>query len=115
MKYEIAMQWADALESGKYKQGTEALRDVNNEYCCIGVLCDIAPGTKWLYRNDLYYVGQENPTHASRHVKEWSGLKTDEGRIIFKKGSLSLIKLNDERKRSFKQIAAYIRRNWEKL
>ena len=38
---ELVRQWVDALRSGKYKQGRRALRNVDNEFCCLGVLCDI--------------------------------------------------------------------------
>lgn len=30
-----------ALRSGKYKQGKEMLRPSEDEYCCLGVACDI--------------------------------------------------------------------------
>ena len=41
MKKEIAMEWADALESGKYKQGHSYLcRD--DRFCCLGVLAELA-------------------------------------------------------------------------
>ena len=37
--------WADALESGEYKQGTQCLmtRDVDDvpQHCCLGVLAEL--------------------------------------------------------------------------
>lgn len=33
-------KWAEALESGKYKQCTGRLKD-GDSYCCLGVLCEI--------------------------------------------------------------------------
>lgn len=47
MKPEIKARWLEALRSGKYKQGRGKLRqavDVEGgaEYCCLGVLCDLA-------------------------------------------------------------------------
>lgn len=33
--------WVDALESGQYKQGSQLLR-FNDEYCCLGVACEVA-------------------------------------------------------------------------
>ncbi|MFO0452755.1 MAG: hypothetical protein ACK52I_29555, partial [Pseudomonadota bacterium] len=44
MKKEIAKLWVAALRSGKYKQGRHALhsiKDNNETFCCLGVLCDI--------------------------------------------------------------------------
>lgn len=37
----IKQRWINALRSGKYKQGTGALRDSKNKFCCLGVLCDL--------------------------------------------------------------------------
>lgn len=44
MNQKIKKKWVKALRSGKYKQGTEALKftyDGEAEFCCLGVLCDI--------------------------------------------------------------------------
>lgn len=41
MNPEIKKQWVAALRSGEYKQGTGQLRSKNNEFCCLGVLCDL--------------------------------------------------------------------------
>ncbi len=40
MKKELKERWIAALRSGEYKQGNSYLRHDNN-YCCLGVLCDI--------------------------------------------------------------------------
>lgn len=34
--------WVAALRSGKYKQGKGLLRNDKDEFCCWGVLCDLA-------------------------------------------------------------------------
>lgn len=47
MKQLIAKQWVAALRSGKYPQGTNALRTIDDEYCCLGVLCDILDKKCW--------------------------------------------------------------------
>lgn len=41
MNPEIKKRWIEALRGGKYKQGVGCLRSTENEYCCLGVLCDI--------------------------------------------------------------------------
>jgi hypothetical protein len=41
MRGDILEEWCEALESGRYKQTREVLKDANG-YCCLGVLCDIA-------------------------------------------------------------------------
>ena len=35
-------KWVAALRSGEYKQGRGRLRSEDDEYCCLGVLCEIA-------------------------------------------------------------------------
>lgn len=49
MQTELVKRWATALRSGEYKQGSGALRisgTDTEEYCCLGVLCDIV-GVEW--------------------------------------------------------------------
>lgn len=41
MNARIKQWWIDELRSGKFKQGRLALRSQNNEYCCLGVLCEL--------------------------------------------------------------------------
>jgi len=41
MKQELKTKWIEALRSGDYAQNTSLLRNRNNEYCCLGVLCDV--------------------------------------------------------------------------
>lgn len=38
---EIKKIWVEALRSGRYRKGTRVLRNINNEFCCLGVLCDL--------------------------------------------------------------------------
>lgn len=33
--------WKEALLSGEYTQGTDYLRNMQGDYCCLGVLCDV--------------------------------------------------------------------------
>jgi len=47
MNPEIKTKWLDALRSGKYKQGRGRLRDLDDKYCCLGVLCDIISPDRW--------------------------------------------------------------------
>lgn len=41
MNPEVKQMWLDALRSGEYKQGRGELRTADDEFCCLGVLCDI--------------------------------------------------------------------------
>lgn len=40
MLNENAKKWVQALRSGEYKQGKDALRD-NDKFCCLGVACEV--------------------------------------------------------------------------
>lgn len=40
MPVDIAEDWVAALRSGEYKQGRARLQNVDNEFCCLGVLVD---------------------------------------------------------------------------
>jgi hypothetical protein len=44
---DIKAKWLEALRSGRYKQGRTYLRNADNEFCCLGVLCDIIDPTRW--------------------------------------------------------------------
>lgn len=51
--------WVKALRSKKYLQGEGVLFEKDtNEYCCLGVLCDII-GMKPVKRNDTIYFGKD--------------------------------------------------------
>lgn len=39
---QLVSKWIEALTSGEYEQGKHVLRSINNKYCCLGVLADIA-------------------------------------------------------------------------
>lgn len=47
MNRELKTKWLEALRSGKYKQGRSALRTIQDEFCCLGVLCDIVAPDAW--------------------------------------------------------------------
>lgn len=117
-------KWVKALRSGKYKQGFCQLRR-GDSYCCLGVLCEVLKVPKKQHRVERgfsvgrgYSYGTSDYSHAGQLpgvAMELSGIKSEFGSIRFPKGVISLATLNDNRKRSFKHIAAYIERNWEKL
>lgn len=59
MNVELKAKWVEALRSGKYKQGKNHLRNKDDTFCCLGVLCDIVNETKWKpYANDYYYYDE---------------------------------------------------------
>lgn len=46
MNPELKAKWVEALRSGKYTQ-TDAFLRRGDEYCCLGVLCDISGKAQW--------------------------------------------------------------------
>ncbi len=110
MKEHVAKKWVKALRSGAYKQGRDILQ-YDDQYCCLGVLCKIAP--KAIKRIDLKLNRLIGGTLDSQpKVLKWSGLKSSTGRYAI--GS-SLVVANDIEGMSFNQIADIIEAYWETL
>lgn len=111
MKKSIAMKWIEALRSGKYRKTTGTL-ERDNEYCCLGVLCKIAPNhlvVTAYYSDRISGISLENQTR----IKDWAGLKSNVGFLDYS-NSVNLADLNDSGY-GFKRIANIIEKNWRKL
>lgn len=118
MKEEIAMMWADALESGKYKQGRGQLRGNNDDYCCLGVLCDLSGLGVWetpeytgQYMRFAHSETSRETAFLTDEVQNWAEMKDFAGSLP---DSISLASENDQG-RTFTEIAAIIRDNWKDL
>lgn len=124
MKKSIATKWVAALRSGAYKQGTGTLRDSeNNSFCCLGVLCNLHaqehPGLARKETDPDSYMGHSE--FLPEKVKKWAGMISEEGEPVDRsditiKGEefVSLTDVNDSGI-SFKRIATWIEKNYEKL
>jgi hypothetical protein len=65
---DLRQLWLDALRRGEYKQGKHRLRSRWDEFCCLGVLCDIHDSSRWTTNgdNDPVYIGSlEGTTNNS--------------------------------------------------
>lgn len=119
MKKSIMKRWVKALRSGKYEQGTKALRNANNQFCCLGVLCDLSKKelhTRWKLAldGDTYRFKNQGGL-LSNEVIEWSGIRYENAWSWNSRGyRKSLIYLNDNGW-SFKNIANFIEKNWKNL
>lgn len=52
--------WIAELRSGEYTQGTEKLKSYQDEYCCLGVLCNIVSPGEWDSGQEGYsFLGNE--------------------------------------------------------
>jgi hypothetical protein len=122
MNKRIKARWLRALRSGRYKQGTGNLQPVEGKFCCLGVLCDLhakSTGGVWEHECGVgrQYLGAD--LTLPDEVWKWAGLKRDNPRIrlVGRPGnkSVALSDLNDgsnnERHRTFKQIANLIERH----
>ena len=115
MNAHVATLWANALRSGKYRQGYSDLRSPDGTYCALGVLADIYinnhPNTfAWKLTGRLTtsprYYALANQGQVIRYVDlpeqiaTWANLSAgDRGNII---------ELNDVLKMPFTKIADHI-------
>lgn len=86
MNPRVRSKWIRALRSGKYQQGSSALRE-GDRFCCLGVLCDIAEKegvvksqSLTLGTNKVAYgtgdtVTDRSVNYLPREVMEWAGLE----------------------------------------
>lgn len=113
MNKKVKAKWVEALRSGKYKQGKDALRKGDNTFCCLGVLCDLHRKTikkaGWKPIKDgkgeiISYRYLDCGGVPDSKVLNWAGINNDPDNLSLGK----LIVLNDNEKKSFKQIAKFI-------
>jgi hypothetical protein len=94
MNLENVKKWTDALRSGKYDQGQKMLRSADDEFCCLGVGCDVL---------GVDYVGAGG--YPPEGFWETLGIEVGNGTEEFQE---ELVRLNDSDKASFPAIADYI-------
>ena len=112
MNRELKTKWLEALRSGKYKQGRMALRTIQDEFCCLGVLCDIVAPDAWSKRlpNSDHYIHMNNgggiPSFNlyPEYAPDFAPNKHGQGRLGV------LVNMNDSGK-TFAEIADYIEEN----
>lgn len=113
MNKEIAKKWVAALRSGEYKQGKGQLRDTENRFCCLGVLCNLHaqahPRIAAKQRDKDAYMTSTGI--LPQEVMDWAGMSDPRGQLP--NGNL-LTELNDVGMR-FKTIAKIIEQNVDAL
>jgi hypothetical protein len=111
MDKRIKNRWIKALTSGKYKQGQNDLRNVNETYCCLGVLLCVLDNKGWTLRK---LRGSFQPTewHHKRQMKnnEFLSFSLIKELKIGKDDQQQLADMNDDGV-SFKKIAKWIGKN----
>lgn len=103
--------WVKALRSGKFKQGTGALRDEKGRYCCLGVAQ--ACYRKYTNCHDLGYTASDGCAKYSLHkrVAQWLGIEDYDPHVSRDKKAFEA---NDFDMWTFEKIADEIERYYLK-
>jgi hypothetical protein len=142
LKPSVKKKWVAALRSGDYRQGqgTLAARDrwsfrgKGDKFCCLGVLCDIAPDRlgsweagpqgkaeldEWYGNINVEFVpagsecGRDDSPPSS--VREWAGLDDKAETILMSMNDGGSLYEGDQRldfkRKSFRKIADWIEEN----
>lgn len=91
MTKELKNKWIKALESGNYKQCSGALQNAEGSNCCLGVLCRVMQ------------IKHDNIDGGSL-----SGIELPN--VLPKGLETKLINMNDIKKKSFEEIAKFLRK-----
>lgn len=105
------MRWVKALESGRYKQTVGRLRD-NKGYCCLGVACTVfQKDVKGRWDRNIFEMPVGTPDYDRCDTELPRKMMLSLG--ITDSVQRTLIEMNDEEKKSFKEIAAVIREKYQ--
>lgn len=106
MNQDIKREWVAKLRSGEYEQGRERLRSEGNQYCCLGVLCEVGVEDGMIeppiLMGENYSYNMNTGFLPDALVKEY-GISAQE--------TITLMGMNDEKNMSFSEIAQYIEQN----
>lgn len=109
------LQWLEALESGKYKQGKKKLYVIKGDdtkcHCCLGVAMELFHPNAREMKLDSSYPCFSKGYGVSNKVQKLLKLRSPEGHANDSR-FLSLTVMND-RGATFKEIAEHIRKNPE--
>lgn len=114
---EVMKKWVVALESGEYKQGRSLLKGSNNNFCCLGVLCDIFVKehprvARWSDHEIIINQKGDERYSLPETVSEWAGFVDYASDPIIDDNETSCIKANDDLEYDFKTIARMIKEKY---
>jgi hypothetical protein len=111
MNPEVKQKWIEALKSGEYKKGDGTLKTSDNEYCCLGVLCDVfhkeTGRGEWLFnggRSRFSVDSYMQEFFLPPPVFEWAGLKNRSPAV----DNTTLAYVNDYQATTFEPIIELI-------
>ena len=103
----LKAKWLEALRSGRYKQGRYRLRNNGDEFCCLGVLCDISGHGEWEHlpgKGYTYKRGEEDDDSGlPQFMHDIVNMTCQQG--------YKLMGMNDDDWLSFPEIAEWIEEN----
>lgn len=105
MNADVKARWLAALRSGEYQQGQNQLRDSEDHFCCLGVLCDVVDPDGW---DDTEGAGDE-VAHLGEVLTPDRGLR--EGVGLDPIQEQALVDMNDDLEYDFCEIADWIEEN----
>ena len=103
---EFKAKWLEKLRDKSYKQGLYYLRNGRNEFCCLGVACDIYDPNKWIRiiaDNLEYYEYDRCNATVPPELRVIVGLSNED--------LTTLMYMNDSRGHTFEEIADWIEVN----
>jgi len=107
MKELVKNIWVEALRSGKFKQGQKRLQTLTGDLCCLGVLCEISGLGKF---ENTEFQGQDH--HLPFSVRKWADMSSINGKYADAQSSLAV---DNDRGKTFPEIADIIEANWREL
>lgn len=118
MNPEVKKKWLTALRSGKYRQGTDCLKQEGADgrplYCCLGVLCDLyvqeVGGRFSEPQPEIVFcdvTGESREAIPPQDVVKWAQLRHAVGNRVEGDELESLANYNDDG-HSFEEIAEII-------
>lgn len=122
MNQVIRQKWVAALRSGKYQQTTQKLKNHGtNNFCCLGVLCDIH--RKIVLKKGVDKVWKHSPNLPHKdlyndegsilpyNVQKWAGLKSYNGPFDKEDGTRTCLSEQNDKGLTFSEIADIIEKN----
>ncbi len=118
MNTKVKQLWIEALRNGQYQQGTKRLRDKEDHFCVLGVLCDLyvkrQHDCRWKpmeTKSGFRIVGKREvhwcEDYLIEPVMKWAGLDSQNPLVEYESKKVSLSSLNDQGV-EFKTIARLI-------
>lgn len=111
MNQEVKEKWVAALRSGKYQQAGGHLRD-GDQFCCLGVLCDISGMGTWAAAVDdderstfITTTGDRASGTLPFEVQDWAGLTSSTGDPVYIAGDKFELAGHNDGGATFEQIA----------